>query len=280
MKHKPLRSDSAHYAISHIAIPFKGWLHRFSAMLLMAISLGLIIVGKLHYPATEGLRLRLADSFVPVINAMVKPVETVVTLGKAINEVLYIRQENIYLRREVEHLQQALQTAKQVKVENTQLRQLLNFVDIHNTSHLSARIIADASGPFLRSVMINIGALQGVEKGQVVVNEKGFIGRIIEVGNRSSRVLLMTDINSRVPIITEFSRERGILAGENSEYPEILYLPRESKAADGELVITSGDGKMIPSGLPVGRLYKSPDGHISVKPLAEWYHLEYVSIIN
>lgn len=280
MKHTPIRSDSAHHAIFHLAIPLKIWVQRSSAVLLMAASLGLIMLGRFHHHQVEQLRLQLTDAFVPIISTLTKPINTIIDLGKAVNETLYVRQENIYLRHELERLQQEALSAQQTGIENTQLRQLLNFVDVHNDQHLSARIIGDASGPFLRTVMINAGSIQGVRKGQVVVNEKGFIGRIINVGKRSARILLITDINSRIPIIMERSRERGILVGQNSEYPEIIYLPRDSKTMDGELVITSGDGKMVPPGLPVGRLYRDTKGHINIKPLVEWHRLEYVSIIN
>lgn len=280
MKYKPLRSDSANYAIFNLAIPVRSWLHRFSAILFMLVSLGLIILGKIHHPNVEMFRARMVDAFVPVVNAVATPIDTAISLGKAINEVLYIRQENIYLRRELEKLQQDALTTQQVAIENARLHELLGFVDVHKKERVTARIIGDASGPFLRTVLINAGSVDGIRKGHVVVSDRGFIGRIVEAGKRNARVLLITDINSRVPVIMERSRERGILAGKNTEYPELLYLPNDSKTGNGELVITSGDGRMVPPGIPVGRLYRDVSGYVSVKPLAEWHRLEYVSVVH
>ena len=117
-------------------------------------------------------------------------------------------------------------------------------------------------------------------KGQAVVMNGGLVGRVIETGKSSSRILLLTDINSKIPVISIDSRERSILAGNNTENPKLLYMPKESKIVDGEVIITSGDGDMLPPGLMVGKATKLADGSYEVLPFVSWHNIEYVSILG
>src|SRR5690606_4385105 len=117
---------------------------------------------------------------------------------------------------------------------------------------IATKILGDSSGPFIRSALVNAGETHGVLKGQIVINYNGLVGRIIEVGSKTSRVLLITDINSRIPIITASSRERGIVVGNNTDLLSLLYLPEDTRVQIGEIIFTSGDGESFPSGVPIG----------------------------
>src|SRR3546814_10996914 len=108
--------------------------------------------------------------------------------------------------------------------------------------------------------MINLGAANGIEDGQAVLGRRGLLGRIVQTGERSARILLITDLNARIPVLVESSRHRAILGGDNTEQPELLYLPRDSKVAVGNRIITSGPGGMFPAGLPVA-VVSSVGGH-------------------
>ena len=120
-------------------------------------------------------------------------------------------------------------------------------------------MVADAGGPFVHTVLINVGAEQGVAKGMAAVNERGLIGRVIEVGRRSARVMLLTDFNSRIPVMVEPSRDQAILAGNNSRQPDLIFLPLNPRLSLGDAVVTSGRGGVLPPGLAVG-IVRSIDG--------------------
>src|SRR3546814_19915720 len=100
--------------------------------------------------------------------------------------------------------------------------------------------------------MINLGAANGIEDGQAVLGRRGLLGRIVQTGDHSARILLITDLNARIPVMVESSRRRAILGGDNTEQPELLFLPRDSEVAVGDRSITSGPGGLVPPGLPVG----------------------------
>lgn len=258
----------------------KHWWQRFSVFLFLTASLGLVVLGKIHYPVTEQWRSYVVDTLVPFTEVLSSPVNAIQTIGRSINELFYLHEENLYLEREITKLRHETLLTKQIESENERLKELLNYVGVQKISFVTARVVTDSSGPFLRSIMINAGAVDGIRKGNAVMSDKGLIGRVIEVGEGSSRVLLVTDINSRLPVVMEKSRERAMVAGNNSEALDVMYLPRESKTKAGELAITSGDGKFFPSGLPVGAIYMEKDQQLKLLPLTDWSRLEYVSVVK
>lgn len=128
--------------------------------------------------------------------------------------------------------------------------------------------------------MINAGLRDGVNNGQIVTNDLGVVGRIFETGEKSSRILLLTDLNSRVPVVSAESRELSIVAGNNSPLLKMLYVPDGSKMKIGEEIYTSGDGEYFPQGLLIGYIYSINDKSIMVKPAVDWSRMEVVSIVN
>jgi rod shape-determining protein MreC len=112
------------------------------------------------------------------------------------------------------------------------------------------------SGPFLRTILVNAGSEQGVLKGQAVVDDRGLLGRIVGTGRKSSRVLLLSDLNSRIPVIVEGANLKAILAGDNSDRPTLEYLPPGSRLVAGARVLTTADGGALPPGIVVGVVVK------------------------
>ena len=140
--------------------------------------------------------------------------------------------------------------------------------------------MGESGGAFVRSILINAGSRDGLTKGQAVVTGYGLAGRILSVGLRSARALLITDINSRVSVVLRSSRDRAILTGDNSRLPRLKFLPSNTSVNSGQIVVTSGQGGVFPTGLPVGQISTSNDGIIRVKPFVEFEKLEFVRVIN
>jgi rod shape-determining protein MreC len=124
------------------------------------------------------------------------------------------------------------------------------------------------------------GSRAGVAKGQAAVTGAGLAGRVLEVGERSARILLITDINARVPVVAERSRDQAVLAGRNSDLPEILYLSRDSDVKVGDRLVTSGQGGVFPAGLPVGEVISVTGGHVQVRPYVDFSRLENIRLID
>ena len=119
-----------------------------------------------------------------------------------------------------------------------------------------------------------------MRKGQAVISADGLVGRIAEAGQRSSRVLLLTDLNSRIPVLLESSRYRAVLAGNNTDRPGIEFLPVDAQVSPGDRVVTSGHGGLFPPGQPIGVVSSVNDAVARVQPFIEWSRLEYVSVLR
>src|SRR5207247_11170042 len=116
------------------------------------------------------------------------------------------------------------QAALKLAFENSQLRELLKLPPDPTVSYLTARVVANSGGAYVRSVMVYAGSENGVARGQAAITGDGLVGRVSEVGSRAARILLVTDLNSRVPVVVEGTQERALLAGDNSERPCLRYL--------------------------------------------------------
>ena len=124
------------------------------------------------------------------------------------------------------------------------------------------------------------GKLDGIATGQAVIGADGLVGRVVEAGQGSARVLMLTDINSRVPVISESSREKSIAAGNNSETLSLDYVATGSEMKVGERLLTSGDGGVFPPGIPVGIISSIQNGNVLVEPVTDWSRLEYISAVD
>jgi rod shape-determining protein MreC len=266
--------------ILHISRPVRNLIRRFSLGLLIFISLVSVIAVNSENSAVIAVRMKVVDSLSPVIEVISYPIEMFRGAGEYVKTYLFVHSKNEQLSVDNDKLRLRVIKLYQAKKENEKLKELLNYVTELDYEYITAKVVGNSSGPFSRSSLINAGESDGVIKDQAIIMNGGFIGRVIEVGNHSSRILLLTDINSKTPVISLNSRERSIISGNNTENPKLIYLPKDSKITDGEVMVTSGDGAMIPPGLIVGRAFKLSDGSYEVLPFVSWHNIEFVSILT
>ncbi len=266
--------------ILNVSRPVRELLRRFSFGVLIFVSIIAIIVGRSQNDFLTNLRTHILDFLSPILEIAVIPLDIASKSEEAFSSYLFVHSKNAKLEEDNKKLRIQVAKLYQMQKENENLKNLLNYIQDLEYKFITAKIVGNSSGPFTRSAIINAGESDSVIKGQAVVNNGGLVGRVVEVGNNSSRVLLLTDINSKIPVISMDSRERSILAGNNTESTKLIYLPKESKIADGEVVLTSGDGEVMPPGILVGRAYKLADGSFEVLPFVKWHNIEYVSILG
>jgi len=258
----------------------KAWLHRFTFVLLFGASLVLMVLGRSDNALVERARLVVTDALAPIMEAISRPLATVRQAYDDAREFLNLREENAALREQQQRLQQWQAVARELQAENEALRGLLKFVPDKKASFVTARVIADNGGAFVRSVLVAAGARDGVRKGDAAATGEGLAGRVAEVGERSARILLLTDINSRIPVVIERSRDQGILAGDNSDNPRLLYLSHGTQLAPGDRIVTSAAGGALPPGLPVGVVKSVDNGNVVVQLFVDWDHMEYLRLMD
>lgn len=276
-----MKRSKSHKATSQAITLSPGqFIGRASLVLLILASLTLIVISRTS-PATRAtISTPIADSAAPALDLLSRPAEAVNRARNWFSNLANIYAQNTALREANSRLMQWQHVAIQQEAENAALRELLHYTSEEKLRFTTAKIISDRGGPFTRTALINAGTGLGIAVNQPAINGQGLVGRIIESGEHSARILLLTDINSRIPVITAESRERSIAAGDNTDNLTLLYLPEDSKAAIGEKLVTSGDGDTVPAGLPVGEIISIEGGVAKVRPYASWYRLDYVSAIH
>lgn len=267
-------------SVVRLAVPIRALTQRFAFILLIVVAFGLMLLGKAETVMVERIRAGVVDFVAPIMSLMSRPAATVTDAIADINEIGRLREENTHLRVQNERLLQWQAAARKLSAENDQFRQLLRFVPEPNVHSTSARVVADAGGVFVRSIIVAAGAREGIAKGQAVVTGDGLAGRVLAVGDSSARILLVTDLNSRIPVVLEDARERAILAGDNSSWPQIQFLRHNASVNTGDRVITSGHGGVLPPGLPIGIVANVGKGGIRVQPFVDLTRLEFVRILD
>lgn len=266
--------------VLRVAVPIRNVLQRFAFVLLVGSAFALMLLGRLDNAVVERIRLGVVDAFAPVMDVVSRPVSAANDLADEVRELISLRTELARVREENERLLQWQTVARRLEAENAAFRSLLSAKSETSSFLIAARVVADAGGPFVRTVLLNAGRRDGVRKGQAVVNSEGMVGRIAEVGERSARVLLLSDLNSRVPVVNERSGQRGVLAGDNTEWPQLVFLPNQAQVQPGDPIVTSGHGGVLPPGLPIGIVASTNDGVVRVQPLVEWSRLEFVRVVR
>ncbi len=256
------------------------WGPRLPSAAFAVIALTLFFFSAVRPDNLQGMRTGAADFFAPVLSAINTPVQYAAGYARAASGLASLQQENDKLREENARLREWYQTAQVLKVENESLQKLLNINLAPQHSFVSARVIADTGNSFVRTMLVMAGKGSGIEKGHAVLSGEGLAGRIIEVGGRAARVLLLTDINSRVPVMIEGTGEQAILAGNNTDLPVLAHLPADARITEGARIITSGHGGFFPFGLPVGTASQTENGGWVVLPYADPDSAAFVRIVN
>ena len=238
---------------------------RGSVFIFLGLGFILISVSSLYPAISENVRMAILDRMSPVIQIFSIPIQTVTLATRDMTGLSQLKAENKQLRAENEKLQQWYQTALFLESENKALKGLLNVKTAPEYKVISSRILSDSGSRFAQTLLLPIGYLDGVKKGQAVMSTHGMVGRIVETGKTTSRVLLLTDTNARVPVLLSGTNQHSILTGNNSVHPQLLYLDDDSAVTVGTQVVTSGQGGMFPAGLPVGEIIKTSDDSYGVQ---------------
>jgi rod shape-determining protein MreC len=266
--------------VIRLSIPLRQALARLSLPLMIAAAFGVMLLGKADALLAERLRSHLSDALSPIYAALAEPTAAVRSAVEEVRFLATLREQNATLREENERLRRWHATALALESENEMLRRQLNFLPEAAPAFVTARVVADGGGTYARAVLLATGPQHAVRKGQVALDERGFVGRVTEVGSRSARVLLATDMNSRIPVTLESSRARAIMAGTNGARPRLAHWPEGVIPIEGERVVTSAEAGAFPAGLPVGAIRLSPQGAPEIELFARLDRLDSVRLFD
>lgn len=254
--------------------PFLG---SFALILLCAI---LMIASFVNANLTNSIRSNALNVISPIIETVVSPVVYVSDVFGSMSGLTELTAMNLELKQENTKLKQWHQVAVSLKAENERLKSLLNTQPEPVKNFITTRIIADTGSQFANSFVIPVGYDAGVRKGQAVLSEKSMIGRIVETSSNVARILLVTDLNSRVPVLIEGIDAKAVLAGNNSDNPELIHLPAQTEIPENASVLTSGHGGILPPGLLIGHVRYDANGERKIELLSNPALSHYVQIVD
>jgi rod shape-determining protein MreC len=239
-----------------------------------------IIISKTNHQINS----KIGDLFIsisrPVVKIIAFPINSSIDIIINFNQLANAKKENEKLKDELFKLQTYYVSSLAIHQENKELRNALNFVKSKTENYKIARVIGMSHQAFNHNVLIDSGENRDIKSGQIITGNRGVIGRVSDVYAEKSRILLLTDTNSRIPIIASRTRNRGILSGNNSNLMEILYLPKNHQIAVGDKIFTSSDGDVVPPGLLVGIVKKVDKNSVYVSGIEDINSLNIVSIID
>lgn len=259
---------------------------RFLSVLMILVSL--ILLASSLYSAEASVfkkaRESVMDAAAPVLEALSRPLAFLQHRIGDVRDYFNVLETNQALRKENADLRLWMQEAMRLRAELKAYDRLQDFAADLDVTPIDAFVIGESNDAFYRSMLVNAGAGDGVRRGMAVVDENGLIGRIVEVGKRSSRILLLTSVQSGVPVYVEETGLEGILKGNNGPRPVIDFAastaPIEFKS--GQRIVTSGAGGALPRGVAVGELVvgKGKTPGATVKLFANYAKARIVRVVN
>jgi rod shape-determining protein MreC len=263
-----------------LSIQARQALARLTLPVLILASFGLMLLGKADTLLAEKLRSSLADGLAPIYRALADPLDHARATWTDMVDLWTMREDNARLRAENDQLRRWQSIALALDAENQRLKASLHWIPDPSASYVTARVVADAGGQYAKAVLLSVGPNHNIRKGEIAVDDRGLVGRVTEVGARTARVLLLTDLNSRIPVIMETSRAHAILIGTNNIRPRLVYWAEGAAPKEGERIVTSAEANAFPANLPIGTVHYAANGVPEVEPAAQLNKLEIVRIFD
>ena len=248
--------------------------------LLVFFSFFTFILWKIDNPRAERVRMAALDKLIPNFEWILGPLRGLSSVSEGIGAYSTLVKENRELRLKLQKMRNWREAAIRLEEENSQLLDLNNVRVNPSLKYITGLVLSDSGSSFRRSLLLNIGTFDGIKDGWAVVDSSGLVGRIFGVGEKLSRVVLLIDSSSRIPIKIEPSGKKALLVGDNSLRPPIEIVENMEMVRSGDRVVTSGDGKVLPSDVLVGHVIRDADQRLRVKLVANYGRLKFLKVIK
>lgn len=255
-------------------------LRRILVGLLILFLVLIFLFWRIDSPRAERARMAVIDEIVPRFAWVTAPLATGSRMVEDFQSYAQLYEQNQQLRRELQQMKAWKEAALQLEQKNARLLDLNNVQLNPKLTYVTGVVLADSGSPFRQSVLLNIGGHDGIRDGWAAMDGIGLVGRISGVARNSSRVILLTDSNSAVPVQIQPSGQKALLQGDDTIAPLIDFIETVELIRPGDRVVTSGAGGVLPPGLLVGQVALTPDGRFRVRLAADYARLEFLRILR
>ena len=255
----------------------KGSKQKFSLFALIVLSIIFLFVETIETKPLNYFRSFIKDVIYRGALAVSAPSKSINNFTDFAKEHAHLYDDYSKLKKENNELKNKISETDFLELENSQLRKLIEEQISSSSNLMSARVMLDKQSPYLNSFIINIGGNKNIKNGMAVLDGKNFIGRIVDVNFFSSRVLLVSDLNSKIPVMTVPSAHHAILNGHGKNEPTLEYLPENHNIQDGDKVYTSGKEGIFSPGIPIGEV-KIENNIIKVLLFSDLSQITFINI--
>lgn len=258
------------------------WTAAVALIVAVVVAVGLLMSDRRETFQSEayGVTRQVGDAVAaPVSGALAAPGRWTGLGMENIRDYLFAVSENRRLKAELKEARQWRDVAVALRDTNDRYKSLLGLKTEPPIPMVAARTVSDSRGPFANTRLANAGLEKNIQPGNPVMSESGLVGRVIGVTRGASRILLLTDIASRTPVMIDRTNARAILTGDGGPNPKLEYLRGKAPVKQGDRVLTSGDGGLLPRGLPVGVAVKGLDGRWRVILASDAAPIDFVRIL-
>jgi len=246
----------------------------------LVLLVGVFLLWRINNPRVEQLRMAVIDKVIPRFDWALVPVAKLSRMVSDFRSYTNIYEQNQELRRELQRLKGWREAALQLEQKNAKLLDLNKVRISPKLTYITGIVLADSGSPFRQSALINVGARDGVRDGWATMDGLGLVGRISGVGQSVSRVILLTDSSSSIPVTIEPSGQNAIMVGNNGTYPAIEFPETPQKIHAGDRVVSSGDAGVFPPGLLAGQVVLGRGGQFLVNLAADYGQLEFMRVLR
>ena len=265
---------------ARVVRPIRSIWQRFALMALMGMAFSLMIADEVEIKLLKQIKSTATYGLGTLLELGAESTAVAKETFATLSELGNFKDELVRLRRENIELKEWKYIAGSLNSQNIALRDLYNFVPLPTVKTITGRIISYSGGAFTRSILINVGSKSGARLGQAVMSSFALIGILVDVGDEYSRVLLITDLNSQIPVKIQDNDVSGILIGDNSQLAKLVFLPQETILSEGQIITTSGRGGILPPDLPIGLVKRTEGLKFVVEPFNDWAQSGYVRVLN
>ena len=244
------------------------------------VFLGLFVLWRIDNPRVEAMRLAIMDRLLPTFDWTINPLTGLSRMVSDFQSIEQVYEQNRELRRELQRMKGWREAALQLEEKNARLRALNNVRLSPRISYITGEVLTDSGGPFRQSALLNIGRIDGVQDGSATVDGLGLVGRVSGVGERTARIILLTDTNSRVPAAIQPSGQRAMVSGDGTLAPVVEFVEDADQLRAGDRIVTSGAGGVFPADILIGTLAFDPGGRLRTRLAADYKQLEFIRVLR
>jgi len=257
----------------------KGNQQRFSLIVLIFFSISLIVLSRFNVPAINYLKVSLNEIIYRASFVVSIPEQQIQNASIALEKHFKLYEDLKITKKRIKELEFEKYNSNYLSAENTRLRKLIDEY-IVQSDELVAKVLLDKNSPFLKSIIVNKGSKDGVKLGMAVLDNQYLIGKIVEVNYSTSRALLVSDLNSKIPISGEPGNLLSILSGTGKSYGKIQYTQQDFIFQESNVVYTSGSGGIFKSGIPIGKIKIESNENIRVNFFSNLSQITFVKLIS